>query len=329
MTGSERGVGTRSPRPAIRSLASSGDTSRLIASEAEIVPWNDQTSNRLVALVGEDDTRLALICTSLSYGRGQLEYMELWEVPADLDEQDLSRALSDVSEMWQPLVKAAELTWGGIESAVVEGGAARKAICALDLFAAPRATLRLFDAWDGSEEDTALERAKRATSESIDVMKTSGKSDLELGGELSASLSRLGFLQSLDDDSLGDAQLSLEEAKRIGSADRWVTDWNLANVSARQGDDQAALRFLDKAEEAYVEPLATVSILLHLPGRPAKKSIAVIGAKGMPALFKLQRALISAEDGRRQEAIEACRDSEDPAALAATAWVEQALAQPA
>ncbi|MFL5871870.1 MAG: hypothetical protein ACJ75T_00140 [Solirubrobacterales bacterium] len=323
---SDRGIGSRSPRPAIRSLSASDDVSRFSRCEAEVMPWGVEASKKIAELVASDEVRVALVCSSVNYGRGELEFMELWQVPAEISDASVSEALQETIENWRPLIEATGLSWRGVDSAVVSGASARKALGVLRPFAAIEAVHQTFKAWREGVDADGLERAIRTCAESIEVIRAGDQTDLERGGELSGSLSRLGFLESLDDARLGEARAALEEAQHIGQADGWVTDWNLANVLAREGDMVAALKRLDKVE-ASSDLKSWASLLFYIPERAPGNCLLDVRRGGVKALLALQRAVIEDDVAAREVAVELARKSGDEGAALAADWVEQAGAQ--
>lgn len=320
---SNRGIGSRSPRPALRSLSSSGDVTRLIHSEAEIMPWDGAAHNRITELVASDDARVALVCSSINYARGELEFMELWQVPAEVSEATVSEALHATIEARRPLLEATGLTWRGVDSAVVSGVSARKILGLLRPFTSVEAVLQLFGAWREGKDATGVERAIRVCGEAIEVMQTGGLGDGEVGGELSGTFSRLGFLESFDDARLGEARAALEEGQRTGKADGWVTSWNLANVFVREGDVNASLGCLDKvAEEVAAGGSSSATLLFHVPGRAPGDCLLDVKKGGVESLLALQRAVIEDDAPTRDAAIDLARDSGDDGAVQAAEWAE-------
>jgi hypothetical protein len=325
--GSDRGLGGRSPRPALRSLTESGEFTRLLRSEVQILPYDAEKEDRLEELVASDDARLALVCASVSHGSGEMEFMELWEVPEQIIHARLSEALGEAVEGCRPVIDAAGLSWRGIDSAVVSDVAARNTIVVLRPNISVRVVHSLFREWREGSDSDGLDRAIRATEESIEVMRTGGDSDLELGGELSASLSRLGFLRSLEDDGVEQARAALEEAQRTGEADGWVTEWNLANLLARANDTDGALARLDQLSESFKEQKGVATLVFHLPGRPLAECLIDVEKRGVLPLIALQRAVLEDDSAARSLAIGVARETKDPGATLAAEWVEALDAQ--
>jgi len=324
---SDRGVGSRSPRPAIRNLSVSHDVTRFVRSEVEVMPWGVEANKKIPELVASDEVRVALVCSSINYGRGELEFMELWQVPAEVSDAPVSEALQETIEHWRPLIEATGLSWRGVDSAVVSGASARKVLGILRPYVAIEAVHQLFKAWREGTEAAGLERAIRTCEESIEVIRAGDQTDLERGGELSGSLSRLGFLKSFDEARLGEARAALEEAQRIGQADGWVTDWNLANVAMREGEVNAALKRLDKVEAGLETLTGWASLLFHVPGRAPEECLLDVKQAGVEPLLALQRALIEGDTAAREAAIKSARGSGDDGAALAADWVEHAGAQ--
>jgi hypothetical protein len=327
IVGSDRGIGSRSPRPALRSLAGSGDITRLIHSEAEVMPWDGAAHKEITELVASDEARAALVCSSVNYERGELEFMQLWKVPDEISDGTVSEALGETIESWRALFDVTGLTWRGVDSAVVTGAAARKTVSILRPFTAVEAVHTLFGAWREEGDPTELARAIRTCEESTEVMRAGDQSDLELGGELSGTLSRLGFLLSFDDARLDEARSALEEAQRTGKADDWVTDWNLASILAREGKLSAALARLDAAAEDFEGLVNWATLVFHVPGRTASDCVLDVKEDGVRPLLALQRSVIEHDNAARDAAIELAKESGDPGAVLAAEWTEQADAQ--
>jgi hypothetical protein len=163
----------------------------------------------------------------------------------------------------------------------------------------------------------------------MQIMRSSGLTDSQLSGELSGMLSRSAFLLSFDDAQLEQALRDLEDALQTGAADTWVTKWNLANVKARLGQLDEAVRIIDDVEDAIATWSGYAIVLLWLPGRPATESLLRITDAGVELLIALQRAVIAAKAGDTQElhrVVPACRQSDDPAVVEAANWADSAMA---
>jgi hypothetical protein len=327
ITTSDRGIGSRSTRPALRSLTESGDVTRLVRSEAQVLPWSEEKQNEVTELVASDDARVALVCASVNYGSGELEFMELWTVPKDVSHAKLSEVLSGSIEEIRPLIEATGLSWRGVDSAVVSGAHARRAVAVLRRFISLDAVLNLFGAWREGKDESGLDRAIRTTEEAIEVLRIGEDADEARRSELSASLSRLGFLRSLDEDLLEKAQVAFEEAQRVGDADGWVTDWNLANVLARRGDVDGALIRLDKVASDPDRWSNWATLQFFLPGRPPSESIVDVRKAGIAPLVRLQRAVLCKDDDGRLAAIETARKIDDDGVQAVADWTESAGVQ--
>lgn len=323
---SRDGAGRLSPRPAIRKLATAGGISRLVEAEVDLVPWGANEFGRIGDLLTHDDLAVALVYTAVTHGRDQLEYTELWEVPADLSQEHIATAWSSVTEEWEPVAAAAEIGWGGSEFAVLYGDQARQALIVLQRYAATSAVHSLFDRWYKGREQNDLRRAQQIADEAVATMRATGLSEWELGGELSGMLSRVGFLKSLDDDLLGEAREALEEALQTGLADTWVTKWNLANVMARQGNAEEASLLFQEMVEATEQWSGYAFVLAYVPGRPGFESLVKITDAGIAPLTDLQIAAVSASTGlidpvRIGAAIAACIESGDMGAARAAEWI--------
>jgi len=288
------------------------------------MPWDGESHAKITELVASDEARVAMVCSSINYGRGELEFLEIWEVPAEISEQDISEALGKTVEAKRPLLEAAGLSWRGVDSAVVVGATARKALHVLRPFTAIEAVHKDFSAWMEGLNGDGLDRAIRTCEESIEVMRVGDQTDLELGGELSGSLSRLGFLRSFDGARLAEARSALEEAQRIGEADTWVTDWNLANVFIREGDLSSALDHLAKVEAAFEKLSSFALLLFYIPGRAPEDCLVDVKQDGVEPLIALQRAVFEGDPKARDEALILARECDDEGAALAAEWVEQA-----
>jgi hypothetical protein len=189
---SEEGTGRHSPRPAIRTLSTCGDIGRLVQAEVDLISWGERDYKRLAELLTEDDPTVALVCTAVMHARQQLEYTELWELPAGVGQEDVAEAFSAVTEEWEPVVAAADFGWGGSELAVLRGETARQAVIVLQRYAATSAVHSLFARWYEQRDEGALARAQQISDEAAHTLRATGLSDRELAGELSGMLSRAG-----------------------------------------------------------------------------------------------------------------------------------------
>lgn len=323
---SRDGAGRLSPRPAIRNLGTAGGIARLAQAEIDLIPWGGAQYDRIVDLLSEDDPSVALAYTALTHGREQLEYTEVWEVPSNCTHEHMAGAWSAVTEEWEPVAAAADMNWNGSEFAVLGGEAARQVLAILLRPASASAVHKLFDTWYSDRDDAALRRAQKVGEETVATMRASGLSDWDLAGDLSRMLSRVGFLKSFDDSLLEEARATLEEASRTGPADGWVTSWNLANVTAREGDVAAALTKLDDVEKAVQRWRSYAFVIMFVPGRAAEDSLLKITYVGIADLLALQRAIVADEPDQVSAALERCRTSDDPGATQAAEWVAEAFA---
>jgi hypothetical protein len=323
------GAGRLSPRPAVRNLSDSGGIERLVHAELDLTPWSQQCYARIAELLTEDEPAVALVYTAVTDGREQLEYVELWEVPAGLAQEDLGLAWSAVIEEWQPVLAAADLGWAGSEFAVLRGERARQALIVLQQHAATSAVHLLFGRWYKDRDPGDLARARQIADEAIATMRETGLSERELGGELSGMLSRAGFLKSFDDALLDEARTALEDALRTGETDDWVTKWNLGNVAARQWDAERAMLQLDKVAEAITDWRGNAFVLFFVPGRAAADCLLNVTDVGVAALVALERGVMATmheDSGDLGAIVERCRTSGDPAAAQAADWVDESLA---
>jgi hypothetical protein len=328
---SEAGAGRLSPRAAIRDLCTSGRIARLVQAEIDLIPSDAGMFERITELLTEDELTVALVSTAVTDEGQELEYTELWELPLGTEVEAVGDAWSAVTEEWQPVVAAADLSWNGSEYAVLHGERARQALIVMQRYAATRAVHKLFARWEEDREGPFLTRATQISEEAVSTMRASGLSERELDGELSGMLSRVGFLKSFDDALLDEAKTATEEAIRIGEADGWVTKWNLAHIAARQGDVSGAREQLEIVVEAATgwSSRATASVLVFVPGRPAADCMLAISDTGLEDLLRLQGGVLGAvehEDIDLAEIVEGCEGSDDPAVVLAAGWVAEAFA---
>ena len=290
------------------------------------MPWGAEQFGRIGDLLTQDELAVALVYTAVTHGREQLEYTELWEVPPDLAQEDIAQAWSSVIEEWEPVAAAADIGWGGSEFVVVQGEDARQALIVLQRYAATSAVHSLFERWHAERDQHDLRRAQQIGDEAVATMRSTGLSEWELGGELSGMLSRVGFLKSLDETLLEEAQEALEDALRTGVADAWVTRWNLVNVLARRGGRRDALELLGEMPDATEQWSGYAYVLVYVPGRPGAESLLKITDAGIAPLTELQAALIVAEEtgdisaDQLGAAITACIESGDTGAMRAAEW---------
>lgn len=264
--------------------------------------------------------------TAISEGGEQLEYTELWELPAGTTQLDVATRLASAVEEWQPLAATAGLGWDGCESVVLTGDEARAALVVLERYAATNAVHTLFNRWLDTHEPMDLARAQNLSWEAIELLRSTGLTDGQLAGELSGLLSRAGFLASLTDEMLADAAEALEEALN-GEADGWVTRWNLMNVRARLGDLGASLRLIDEVEAMAEGWQGSAFNLFWVPDRPAGDSLLRLTERGLDLLIALQRAVL--ESGRCDTpevrgAVAECLECEESSAIEAAGWVQAA-----
>ena len=260
---SEDGAGRLSSRAAIRALSRGAGIARLAQAEVDLIPASVEAFDRTGQLLGEEQISVGLVSISIVDDEQEFEYSEAWELAPGTNEQLLSDAFSSVTEEWQRLVEAAELRWNGLEQVVLHGEQARSALVAMQRYAATGAVYELFDRFEEQNDSEALDRAMRIGEASVAGMEATGLSDRELDGEMSLTLSRVGFLRSFDDVRLPSAREAIERALAVGDADGWVTRWNLMNIQARQGN-------LDQARETFRElDGASHGVARHRPGHRA------------------------------------------------------------
>jgi hypothetical protein len=86
---SRDGAGRLSPRPAVRNLSDSGGIERLVHAEIDLARWSQEKYEQIAALLIEDEPAVALVYTAVTHGREQLEYVELWELPTGITQEDV------------------------------------------------------------------------------------------------------------------------------------------------------------------------------------------------------------------------------------------------
>lgn len=322
-----RGAGTSrlSAGLAIQGLRESDDIDGLVDAEVDLNPWDNDAYRRIARLLKRDEPRIALVCNLLEYGsrQQQLEYTEVWELPDGVTETDLLNEIATASNDWKVVVEAADLEWLGNKPVVLSGRRARRALIAMHRFTSITAVQSLFDLWCEDKNSDSLDRAILIATEAVAVMRETGRSDTELDGELSAMLSRLGFMKSFDAETLTSAREALEEALKAGAADSWITNWVLASVLARLEEPEEAHRQLRLVAETIGTWYGTAFVVVNVPGRAVADSVVSITEAGVGDLLALQKALIDDNPEDLFTAIDRCLVSDDPGAVEAAKWASR------
>jgi len=282
-------------------------------------------------LADGSDRAVVLVNLTLGAGREDLDWLELWDIAPGIEDHQVLQALSDELHTWQPLVETAGLTWRGSRVAVLEGSPARRALMSLVPYSARSGVRQLFTRWCADRDDELLARASALAGEALTALQDQAVPEWGRGFETSRLLSTLGFVQSLGDEDLADARGALEQAIARGPADGWVTTWNLGNVTARQGEFDAARRHLQSIRPRLEEqrnPAAWVSFFV--PGRPAATSQVTVNGQNVLPLYDLQLALFEVAAGGEVgevviAALRACANSSDESSRAAAEWTAPAL----
>lgn len=295
--------------------------------DADADPFGKAEYNALSQLASDGAQQAAaLVNVTLEADGAELNLVEVWSVSRTLDNHDLNQALSDVIDEWGSLVGAAEMRWSGAHAVVLEGDDARRAICQLCSTAASRALQDEIDQWAAEARGDEPERALSLAEFIVDAIRRARPLDR---WDLSIACSHLGFVLSLFEDRLGEAQSALEEARERGPADGWVTAWNLANIAARRGDQKEAARLLNEIGASMAASPAGAVVTFFMPGQRARDTLIRTSPGNARELHTLQLALVqmdsdSTDTGPVEDAIALCLEC-DPDALRAAKWATDFL----
>lgn len=315
---------------AVADLAHDGSLEQIARGDLNLLAWTKDEFDRSTELIAEaTPSPIALISATVAHGRAQLEYVELWELPPSIAQHELDQHLAEAVEGVMPSVEISELRWRGLEAAVVSGVRAREALILLEPFAADRAVTDLFRAFRESGDSALLDRATTAADASVRTFQAHSLPRWVNETLLSVMLSKLGFLESFDDERLSAAEEHLREALRLGVADGWVTNWNLANVLVRTDRAREAEEALARVGEQTAEAMETAHIVFFAPSTPASDSVITVTPHDVDPVLRLQRAMVAcAMQGSPPEnlrdLLDACVATEQPGALTAVALAEQA-----
>jgi hypothetical protein len=298
--------------------------------ETDVVPAAREAHDRAIELlVTPSDQKLVLVSLTLTIEGVDVDWLEVWETPAEVDLHRVNEALSDALTDWHPIVSSAGVAWRGSHAVIFEDEAARRALIQLMPDAAIAAVGQIFITWwEGEHEDGPVE-ALAIAEESVSAMRARSTPDWERGWESSNMLSRLGFLLSLFKERLDDARAALEKSREHGPADGWVTHWNLANVAARLGDWPEARRELGTVEKRIDGWTGHAYLTFFVPGRDARHSLVLLKEDTVRPLLSLQRAIIdhaaTGDDPATQLSAVQERASEDEGLEAVSHWVADSL----
>jgi hypothetical protein len=263
-------------------------------------------------LADSEGRALALVSAGLADERGQLEYVELWELGLGTEPHELTQHLAEAVDALRPVVNLAGLRWLGAEDAVLQGDLARATLVLLQPRAALRAVSVLFRTFMAGNSE-ALAQATAVAEAAIADMRTYRLPRWQQQFFLSTLLSNAGFLKAFDDARLDEARQDLESARESGVADAWVTDWNLANVAARQGRYRDALGHLALVGEVVTDWEGDdAAVVFFVPGVKAADGLISVGSDAAEAVLSLQKAVVETAlfgdvPDSFEPAVDACR----------------------
>ncbi|HEV3000723.1 MAG TPA: hypothetical protein VGW75_08290 [Solirubrobacteraceae bacterium] len=282
-------------------------------------------------LADSSHPRIALVNLTLRIDGDELDWVELWDLPVDVEQYHILQALSDELDGWQPLIQAAGIAWRGSIVAVFEGPQARRALISLVPAAGHAGVLRLFERWTRTNDREVLDRAVALAEEAAGALRDHGAPRWERGWDVSSMLSVVGFLNSLYEDRRDVARAALEEACERGPGDRWVTFWNLANLAARDGDLKLARQRFERLRPRLEEWNNVAHVAMFVPQRPAAASLVVLTGENALPLLEMQLAVLDfldpnvLTDESIERAVAACAESADESAQLVAEWVAPAL----
>jgi hypothetical protein len=207
-----------SPRQAVAALAQTGSLDAVARGDLSLLTWTKQDFERVSELIGKSDCpTIALLSASLS-NESELEYVELWELPARTDQHVLTQTLAGEFEEVIGTLDAAELGWRGAEDVVLSGDQAREALTLFLPYAADGALADAFFEFRESRAPEALAHAITLAEKTAQTLR-SHHQPLWLRAVLSGVLSKSGFLKAFDDGRLSEAEQDLRDALETGPAD--------------------------------------------------------------------------------------------------------------
>jgi hypothetical protein len=287
----------QAPRAAARSVTRECSAAPIFRGELDLSIGPASSSDTVrEALMADRAVSLALVSAGVSDDQDQFEYVELWMIPAGVDQDALTEALAAALDDAMETIDLAGLRWRGTEGAIIAEPLAHDVLVAVAPFAAILGVGRLFESYVETGSDSQIAAACAVASKSAAALRPAPRS-WQRGVFLGPLLSNLGFLLSFDDDQLEEARSALLESLAEGEGDDWVTRWNVANVAARIGELGEALNSLNELERDLGDWDSSAHVLMFVPGLEARKSmIHVNGKAAARAVLGLQRALIGLAD---------------------------------
>lgn len=304
------------------------DTKPFIGLDIEAFAFSAEAHERMTDLVIDPSgAAIVVIDFTLTCEDRAFDWLEVWEVPSDLEHHDINQAVSDALDEWQLLVAAADLRWQGSHAARFGSDGLRRALTQLCPPVASSAVYRLWDQWLSGDRSVPPDDALAVAESTVEALREHRVPDWERGWELSTALSHKGFLLSLYPDRVDAARDALTQARSRGPADGWVTLWNLANIAARKGEWGNAQQLLDALGDDVQVTVA--HLLFFVPGRQPVSTVVRVDGASAPALVSLQRALVAYLSGEAvleelRAALDSCADAGDVVAEAAT-WVAESI----
>ena len=278
-------------------------------------------------IVGSDDDHaIAVVNFTVSADGDELDLIDVWSIPDGVDSHQINQALSAAIDSCRPLIEAAEHTWNGAHHVLYHGQAARDALTMLMPRTAEWALRERYSAWAAGEPEEGTTQVAELSGWIVETLRMQRGPDR---WELSAALSRHGFMLSLCDDRGDEALTALEEAIDRGPADGWVTRWNLAHVCGRLDEFGRAAEILGAIADPMAKNTSLAYCSFFLPDRDARHSLVEVNAANARALHALQLAVLAQLAGASDrdaldDALADCAEA-DPESMKVAKWVLDAF----
>jgi hypothetical protein len=295
--------------------------------ELHIAALDSEGVDMMSEIVGSDgDHTIAVINFTVSADGDELNLIDVWSIPDGVDSHQINQALSAAIDGCRPLIEAAEHTWNGAHHVLYHGQAARDALTMLMPSIAEWALRERYSAWAAGDHEEGPAHVAELSGWIVETLRVQRAPDR---WELSAALSRHGFMLSLCEERADEALAALEEALERGPADGWVTSWNIAHVLGRLGEYDRAADTLGAITEAVAAHANQVICSFFLVGRPARHGLVEVTAANAGALHALQLAVFAQLAGASDrdaldDALADCAEA-DPESMKVAKWVLDAF----
>lgn len=295
--------------------------------ELPIAALDSEGFDTMSEIVGSDaDHTIAVVNFTVSADGDELNLIDVWSIPDGADSHGINQALSAAIDGCQPIIEAAEHSWNGAHHILYHGQAARDALTMLMPSTAQWALRERYSAWAAGEREEGPAHVAELTGRVVETLRLQRPPDR---WELSAALSRHGFMLSLCEERADEALAVLEEAIERGPADGWVTSWNIAHVLGRLGEYGRAADTLCAIGDAVAKHTKLAFCSFFLPGRPARHSLIDVTAANAGAVHALQLAVLAQLAGARDrdaldDALADCAEA-DAESMKVAKWVLDAF----